>query len=351
MLFRKKDIIGIDIGSSSIKLVELKERKGVYELLNFGMIPLPPEAIVDGSIMDSLTVVEGIKGLISGLKIRTKNVATSISGHAIIIKRISLPVMSKEELEESINWEAEQYIPFDINDVNIDFQILGESEDPHHMDVLLVAVKKDVITDYTTIMSEAGLSPLILDIDSLALGNMFEINYPDEVKNLVALVNIGASIMNINIMKNAIPLFTRDISIGGNQFTEEIQKHFYISYEEAEKMKIGIKEDNEKKDEIDRIIGKVSNSIAVEVQKSLDFYAASSPEKSITKIYLSGGGAKLKEIDEVIRERVGIDVERINPFKNINYIDKGFESEYIENIAPFAAVAVGLALRRIGDKI
>lgn len=351
MIFlRKKDVIGIDIGSSSIKLVELKEKNGVYELLNFGMASLPPEAIVDGAIMDSLTVADVIKGLISGLKIRTKNVVTSISGHAIIIKRISLPTMTKEELEESINWEAEQYIPFDINDVNLDFQILGEGEDLNHIDVLLVAVKRDMVTDYTTAINEVGLNPVIVDVDSFALGNMFEVNYPDEKKDIVALVNIGASVMSINIIKNGIPLFTRDISVGGNQFTEEIQKYFHISYDEAEKIKVEGKAEKIKSEEIAEVIKKVSEAVAIEVQKSLDFYASSSPEKMISKLYLSGGVSKLKGIDEVIRKKIGLDVEKINPFKNIKYKENNFDPEYITNIAPFVAVGVGLAVRRIGDK-
>src|SRR6185369_16852980 len=236
-LKKKKEVIGIDIGSSSVKLVQLKDLKGVYQLLNVGIVPLPPEAIVDNTLMDSASIVSAIRNLVASLGVKVRNVACSISGNSVIIRKILLPAMPSEELEDQITWEAEQYIPFDINDVNMDFQILSpDSVDPAKMNVLLVASKKDIINDYVAVFNEAGLQLSVVDVDSFTIQNVFEANHdvgPDEV---AALINIGASVMNINIVKSGITLFTRDVQMGGNLYTEEIQKQMGLSSPEAESM-------------------------------------------------------------------------------------------------------------------
>src|SRR3990170_3459743 len=243
MIFgKKKNVIGLDIGSSSIKLVEFMEGKNGFKLQNLALSSLPPEAIVDGALMDSVTIIDTIRNLIATSKVKTKDVVTSVSGHSVIVKKISLPFMTEAELEESIQWEAERYIPFDINDVNIDFQIFGSSpENPEVMDVVLVAAKKDIINDYVSVIIEAGLNPVVIDIDSFALENMLAINYDIEKEETLAIANVGASITNMNIIKNNISAFTRDIFKGGNQITEEIQRQLYIDHEEAERIKVGSK--------------------------------------------------------------------------------------------------------------
>lgn len=350
MFKSKKNIIGLDIGSSSIKLVELKENKKGFELVNFGMVPLPAEAIIDCALINSSAVVEAIRELLNTLKVKSKYVATSVSGHSVIIKKISLPVMTEQELEESIHWEAEQYIPFDINEVNIDVQILNADESGvGQMEVLLVAAKTDLITDYTSVISEAGLTPLIIDVDVFAIENMFELNYSDIELDTLVIANIGASMINLNIMTRGINAFTRDINIGGNQFTEEIQKQLNLSYEEAEALKIGSSSINgPESEELANILSSVSETLASEIQRSLDFYAATSLGEQIQKIYLSGGTAKISGLSSIIESKVGVPVELLNPFRHIHYNEKSFD--FLENVAPFAAVAVGLALRYNGDK-
>src|ERR1039457_1862705 len=240
MLFStKKETVGIDVGSSSVKLVQVREQKGVLQLVNVGLLPLPAEAIVDNTLMDSSAVVENIRNLVKSLKINAAEAACSISGNAVIIRKIILPTMNSEELEDQIQWEAEQYIPFDINDVNIDFQILGQDEnDPSKMNVLLVASKKDIVNDYITVFSESGLKLTVIDVDSFAVQNAFEVNYDIYPEEVIALVNIGANIMNLNIIKNGASLFTRDAQLGGSIYTDEIQKQFGVSGEDAEKIKI-----------------------------------------------------------------------------------------------------------------
>jgi type IV pilus assembly protein PilM len=352
--------IGVDIGTTGVKMIQLKEtrHRGIlgYALQSFGMKPLPPEAIVDGALMNSTAIVQAIQELLTELKIKVKDVAIGVSGHSVIIKKISMPRMSQEELEESIQWEAEQYIPFDVKDVNIDTQIL--SSDPNdqtgQMDVLLVAAKKDMINDYTTVVSEAGLNPVVVDVDAFAVQNMFSINYDVPERETVVLINAGASVVNINILNNGITVFTRDVTIGGNQFTEEIQKQLNVSYEEAEALKIGGGQGDAESvvpQDVERVMGQVAEQVAGEIQRSLDFYAGTAAEAHFSRVFLSGGTAKVPALFRTIESRVGVPVEIVNPFKNIEIDNKRFDPDFIMDVAPMAAVAVGLALRRPGDKL
>ncbi len=354
MFFGKpKDIIGLDIGSNSIKLVKLKESGKSYQLERFGIQPLVTELIVDGTIMDAGMVVDAIKTLLSEQKIKTKTAAISLSGNAVIVKKITLPEMSEDELAESIKWEAEQYIPFDINDVNVDFQILGSApgaEGQPQINVVLVAVKKDKLNDYSALVTEAGLDPLVVDIDAFAIENMYSINYGATHGEITALINIGASIMNINILKDGTFAFARDISVGGNRYTETIQKELGLSYEEAEKVKKGEAVDGVQAEEVQRVINTVSAELASEITRSFDFFRTTSAHENIDKILISGGCAMLNGIAPFLSDKLGIGVELANPFKNIKINSKDFDPEYIQHIAPIAAVAVGLATRRVGDK-
>ena len=351
ILGKKKDVVGVDIGSSSIKLVEFREGKGGFRLQNLAISPLPPEAIVDGALMDSVTIINAIRDLIATSKTKTKEVVISVSGHSVIVKKITLPLMTEAELEESIQWEAERYIPFDVNDVNIDFQISGTSaENPEVMDVVLVAAKKDIINDYVSVIMESGLNPVIIDIDSFALENMLAINYEIEKDETVAIANVGASVTNINILRNNITGFTRDIFKGGNQITEEIQRQLHIDYEEAEKIKVGSKVDLSSQPIIQNVLKAASESLAIEIGNSLDFFQSTTTYEKIAKLYLSGGGSKIKDFDIALQQHIGIPVEVVNPFKKIEYSGKNFDLEYLREIGPLMAVGVGLASRRVGDR-
>jgi len=352
--------LGLDIGSTSVKMILLKEQRKrgqvSYALQSFGMKPLPPEAIVDGALMNSTAIVQALQELMTELKVKNKEVAIGVSGHSVIIKKIQMPRMSQEELEESIQWEAEQYIPFDVKDVNIDTQILdaGGNDATGQMDVLLVAAKKDMINDYTTVVSESGLQPVVVDVDAFAVQNMFASNYDVPDKETVVLINAGASVVNINIISNGITVFTRDVTIGGNQFTEEIQKQLNVSYEEAEALKIGgTRGDSDAvvPQEVERVLLGVAEQVAGEIQRSLDFYAGTAVDANFTKVYLSGGTAKIPALFKTIESRVGVPVEILNPFKKIEVDNRKFDPNFIMDVAPMAAVAVGLALRRPGDKL
>lgn len=350
MLFtKKKDVVGVDIGTTSIKVVQLKGQVGAYQLQSIGIVPLPPEAIVDNSLMDTTSIVEAAKGILNNLDLKGVDVACSISGNSVIIRKISLPAMPPEELEEQLQWEAEQYIPFDINDVNIDFQILSPDEnDPSKMSLLLVASKKDIINDYVAVFNEAGLKLVVMDVDAFAVQNAFEINYGIAPADVVALVNIGASMMNLNIIREGTSLFTRDVQMGGNLYTEEIQKQLGVSGEEAERIKIsGSYPDGAR---LDDAMARVSDTVALEIRRSLDFYNSTAGEGKIGKIYLSGGGAKTPILPSIVSQKLGVPVEVLNPLSSIKCSDKDYDPDYLQAIGPLMTVAVGLATRRLGDK-
>lgn len=346
---KKKEIVGIDVGSSSIKLVQLKENKGAYQLLNVGIAPISPEAIVDNTLMDSSSVATAIRSLVASMGIKVKDAACSISGNSVIIRKIVLPAMPSEELEDQISWEAEQYIPFDIKDVNMDFQILSPDPiDPSKMSVLLVASKKDIINDYVSVFNEAGMQLSVVDVDSFAVQNAFELNHTCGVDDILALINIGASVMNINIVKDGITLFTRDVQMGGNLYTEEIQKQLGLSGEDAESGKMLVQESNNKA--LMDVISKVNENITQEIRRSLDFYNSTASDDRITGIFISGGCSKVYNLVNTISEKIGLQVDTINPFAKLKYNEKDFDPEYLQEIAPLMVVPVGLAIRRVGDK-
>jgi type IV pilus assembly protein PilM len=323
--------------------------KGSYQLLNAGIVPLPPEAIVDNAIMDNASIVSAITSLVTSLGVKTKDVACSISGNSVIIRKITLPVMPVEELEDQITWEAEQYIPFDINDVNMDFQILSpDSIDPSKMIVLLVASKREIINDYVTVFNEAGMVLSVVDVDSFAVQNAFEINYDAGIEDVIALINIGASVMNINIVKDGTSLFTRDVQMGGNLYTEEIQKQLSVSSSEAESMKILAAETNN--NELLEVLTKVNETIIQEIRRSLDFYNSTASDDRITKVFVSGGSSKGYKFIDSVSEKVDLPVEMINPFAKLKFNEKDFDPEYLQEIGPLMTVTVGLAIRGVGDK-
>ena len=349
----KKGLVGVDIGSSAVKAVELKVGgKGgdEYQLLNIGLEGLPPEAIVDGAIMDSGAVIDALQNLFQDNRIKTTDCATGVSGNAVIVKKISLPQMSEEELAESIHWEAEQYIPFDIQDVQLDYEVVEGGGASGNMDVLLVAVKKDKISEYTSAITQAGRNPIVVDVDVFALQNCYEVNYVPEPGRVVALLNIGASIMNVNVVRDGSSVFNRDIAVGGNQYTDAIQKDLNLSYEQAEALKVGEQVDGASPESLGPILQAVSENITTEIQRTFDFFRATSQDDRVDQIYISGGAAKVRGLREILTEKLDAAVELLNPFLNVRYSEKDFDPDFLDDIGPSAAIAVGLAVRRVGDR-
>jgi type IV pilus assembly protein PilM len=354
MLTPKRQLVGLDIGSSGIKLVQLKENRGRYILQKFGFKPLEPEVIVDGTVMDEGRVVSAIKELFEETKIKVKQVAISISGHAVIIKKISLPPMPDEELEGQVRLAAEQYIPFDINEVNIDFSVLPSSEvagdGQGEMSIILVAAKKDKINELTELVKGAGLFPIVMDVDAFAIENMHAINYPISQEDTTALVNIGASVMNINIVRGGTSLFTRDIPIGGNRYTEAIQREMGMSYEEAEETKKSERSAGSNQAALTTVIDSVNAEVASEIARTIDYFKSTMPDADVQQVLLCGGGAQIKGLVTQLKDRMQAVVEVANPFGEIDTSGTGFDQETLAELAPLAAVGVGLALRTVGDR-
>ncbi len=347
-LGRSKQVVGLDIGSSSIKAVELTRAGGELEISRIGLENLAPEIVVDGAIVDTGQVSNTISRMFSERKIKTRNVATSVSGHSVIVKKLALQSMTDEELEGTIQMEAAQHIPFDIGEVNLDFQVLDSDPDSPTMDVLLVAAKKDKILNYTNVIKLAGKTPTIVDVDAFALQNVYEYNYEPPPDLTVALLNLGASVMNINIVKGNTPLFTRDVSVGGNQYTDILQKELDLGFDEAEMLKTGITLQGISDKARLPVMKSVSEIIVHEILRTFDFFRATASGEQIRKIYVAGGSAAVYGFTDSLQQELGLPIEQLNPLHRIRY-DEATAGEIVTGNAPRLAVAVGLALRSFED--
>src|SRR4029450_1571478 len=353
-LFAKpRTVVGLDIGSSAVKAVEVKPADRGYRGTALPPQPLPPDAIVDGAIIDAGSVAEAIRRVFDGNKaFKAKDVCASLSGNAVIVKKITLPVMTENELAESIYWEAEQYIPFDIQDVNLDYQILDPGTGPNSrgsMDGLLVAAKKEKIGDYSNVISQAGRTPVIVDVDAFALQNAFEVNYGLDAGRIVVLLNAGASAININILQGDQSVFTRDISMGGNAYTEAVQKELDLPFDSAEQLKKGIPVDGATYEDAQPVLRAVTENVLLEIPKTFDFFKATAGSDHTDRIMLSGGASRVDGFHQMVQERFNAPVEDFDPFRTGTGDAKKVVGEPAD-MAPSAAVAVGLALRKVSDR-
>ena len=344
-LGKSKNLIGLDIGSSAVKMVELRRKGSSYELVNLGIEPLGQDTVVDGAIMDALSVSSAIDKIFNDNRIRNKNVATSVSGHSVIVKRVTVAANSEEELFSAVPYEAQQHIPFDMTDVNLSYQSLGLAAAGNGMDVILVAVKREKILNHTNVLSQSGKLPSVIDYDGFAVYNAFEANYNVPPEQVAALLNVGASIMNIVIARSGIPLFTRDVSVGGNQYTDTLQKELDLSFEDAERLKQGMEVANVTQEQKLPHIRSVTEILMLEVQKTFDFFRQTASTDNIQHIYVSGGTAKTEGLVDQLKSEFNIPVETINPFQKVFVDGKKFDVGYVDEIAPRMSVAVGLALR------
>lgn len=349
MFGKKTHLIGLDIGSKTFKVASVEETKKGHNLKEFGMIDIPSGVIEEGSIKDPEQAADSIRQLFTMFNIKGRNVALSIGGYSVIVKKINVEAMSEDELQETINIEAEQYIPFDISDVNIDFQILGENENnPNQIDVLLVAAKKEIINDYVNLTQMAGLNPCIIDIDAFSLQNIYELNYETKDEN-IALIDIGASKTSLNILKGNSSVFIRDVSLGCGQINERIVSLVDCTLDEAEELKYGDQTDKISEENLTQIISAVSADWCMEIGRAFDFFYSTYPDQNIKRIVLSGGGGNIKEFQQLLASETSIEVTTIYPFKNFS-IDSKFDSSHLEKIALQAAICMGLSIRRIDDK-
>ncbi len=340
-----RPLLGVDLGSSAVKVVELKRGRAGINASGVALELLTPEIVVDGAILDSAFLGDIIGQMLRELRTKNRAVATAVSGHSVIVKQISMPAMTEEELQAAMATEAAQHIPFELSDVNLDHQVLNLHENGM-MDVLLVAVKKDKVTNYTSALSMAGMQPVVIDHDPFAMQNCYEYNYQPDPEVTVGLLNVGASVTNINVVKGTVPLFTRDISVGGNQYTDALQKELNMSFDDAETAKLG-SNPNVNEEQRKPVLESVSEIILLEIQKTFDFFRASAGGEQVERLYLCGGSAQIPGLTAMLSQEFAVPVELLDPFRRISVADSAID--LVREQGPRLAVAVGLALRSFED--
>ncbi len=368
-LRKTSSTVGLDIGSSMIKIVEIDHSGGTPKIVHFGCTRLLPEAIVEGEIMDRGLVIDGIRECVEQSGIATDNVVSAVSGRAVIVKKVVMDKMTPEDAQEAIFWEAEQHVPFDIDDVCLDFQILNDDIGANQMEVLLVAAKKDMVNVHASLVRDAGLSPTIIDVDSFAVQNCFESsrnagsgkfgdsdrdedfddNHSNSSRKAIGLINIGSDVTNINIIQGDCPQFTRDISFGTDQFVESLQKELGLDYEGAQKVIHGETGELDGS-KIREIIKKRSDDLSLGIERSLSFLKAAGDAEEIDEVTLSGGGAHIPFLREILSEKHGMEFSIHNPLAGVEW-DEGVFGEYeedLDSLAPLLTVGIGLALRKAG---
>jgi type IV pilus assembly protein PilM len=350
MLFGSNKTIGLDIGTSSIKIAELDESKKGASLVSFGVIPTPPGSVSGGEFLDTGAISEAVADLLRQIRTKRKNVVTGIWGTAAVVKRIRIPRMDENVLADQVKWEAEQYIPFDVNEIEIEHVVLrGAQQSPDSMEVLLVAAQRDYIFKYAEVVETAGVQCSTLDVSGFALANCYQANYGSNPNDVVAILNIGAGVTNFVVLEHDEVSFARDIPVGGLNYTNDIHKQMGVDIEEAEALKISAGTGQPVPDEAQEIIRATNETMADEVHRSFDFYSATAGDSAINKVLLTGGCLGVPGLTEQIASVITIPAEIMNPFQRIGYNPKTFSSEYIVQISNFAPVALGLALRKVGD--
>ena len=341
---QKDLVVGLDIGSHAIKVCQLKRSSNGYAIVTLGSTVLPEGAVDDGTLNDSEVVSKAIADLFNNLKIKNRTVGFSISGYSVIVKKVNLAVMEGAKLEEHIMAEAEQYIPFDIDDVYLDFQDLKtNSKEGDRTDVMLVAAKKEIVDDYLEMLRSINLNPVIVDVDGFALENSYEHNY--RINENVGLIDIGAAKMNINIISQGISVVARDIIVGSRQLTEQIMNVFDVEFEEAEAIKLGFLPSEEKRREVEGIFSTTCTQWVLEIKKAIDLYHSNHPDQPLNRLILSGGGAKVTGLLEFLAQETEIPVELFNPFLKMESNPKKIDPAYLLSIGPEMAIATGIALR------
>ena len=341
--------VALDIGSSSIKMVEAAVEKNGYRVINVGILPLPATAIQNNMVADKDVVVRTIQSLVQNHGVKATQVISAVPGRVAIIKKIQLPVQGEEELEANVEFQASQVIPDTLENVNLDYQALDFLEIGNKMDVLLVAVKKEIINSYSQVIKEAGLTPTIIDVDYFAMENMYEINYEPESNGVVGLIHVGARYTSINVLKHGMSAFTGDLPVGGEAFTEALVHALQLSYDQAETLKVTGQSEGKKGADVATLLKPTTDYLAAEISRTLSLYRAVADEEGIHKIYLSGGSAKVPGLSRILGERLGVEVELSEPFRGFS-VAKNIDRDYLADSAPAFAVGAGLSIRRPGDK-
>ena len=347
---KSKTSVGLDIGSSYVKVVEIDHSKPDPILKNYAVVKLPPEAIVEGEIMDRSLVIEGIQNCMTKAGVDKRDVVTAVSGRAVIVKKIVMDKMNPDDAKEAIFWEAEQHVPFDIDDVCLDFEVLREDVGANQMEILLVAAKREMVETHASLVKDAGFTPAIIDVDSFAIQNAYEMTHEELGSRVAGLINIGSDVTNINVIQNSIPLFTRDLSVGSNAFIEAMQRELGINFDDAEAIVNGTAQPQDEQ-KCRQIISHACEELSTGINRSISFLKTAGDADQLDEVILSGGGARIPGLREILSEKHGVEfkvndsVSRIRPDDRM---DPDAAAE-LERLAPMLTVSLGLALRREGN--
>src|SRR3954454_19944591 len=342
---RSKTTVGLDIGSGLIKVAVIDHSKKEPELVRVAVVPLLADAIVDGEVMDPGIVSEAIQSALAAADVaKAKTVVTAVGGRDVIIKKIQIERVKEAQARELMRWEAEQHVPFDMESVELDFQILDPDADGVEMSVLLVAAKRELVESKVRVLTDAGLEPGIVDVDAFALHNAFEINYPEAMRGIVALVNIGHEVTNINILDDGVPILTRDISVGTRRFREDLQRERGVSAEDAQQLLQGY----DRSEHLDAVLESRGEEIAVGIERAAAFLASSSRAPSAVRaIYTCGGGARIPGLSDALADRLRVSVQQANPLTNLNIRDGALDSLVTDEVASLLMLPIGLAMRQV----
>jgi type IV pilus assembly protein PilM len=338
---RKKSTVGLDIGSGFVKVVEVDHSGDQPEVVKVAMRPLMPDAIVEGEVMDAGLVADTIRSLWLDAGIDTKEVVTAVGGHDVIVKKIEMDRMSEDDARQVIRWEAEQHVPFDIQSVVIDFQILDPAGTDPKMDVLLVAAKRELVDHKLALLNDAGLSARIIDIDAFALHNALERNHPEAMSGITGLVNIGHEMTNVNILEDGVPILSRDIPFGSRRIREDLQREQGLTADQAEDIVQG----RSPHDALDRYVRYGADEVAIGVERAAAFLMAQYAGEGVGRIFLGGGGARIPGLLAALADRMGIPVVGANPFERIPVTPGAPMGVLLDEVSPVLLLPLGLALR------
>ena len=340
---RKKTTVGLDIGSGLIKVAVVDHSKRGPELVRVTVTPLLPDAIVEGEVMDPGIVAEAIQAALAAAGVTSKAVVTAVGGRDVIIKKIQIERVKEQQARELMRWEAEQHVPFDMESVELDFQILDPDADGLEMSVLLVAAKRELIESKVRMLTDAGLEPGVVDVEAFALHNAFELNHPDAMNGVVGLLNIGHDVTNINILDDGVPLLTRDLTVGARRFREDLQRERGLSGDDAQALIQGY----DRSPHLDAVIETRGEEIAVGIERAAAFLAQNSRSKQMRSIYTCGGGSRIPGLNEMLAKRLKLTVQQANPLANLTVRQGALASLVTDEIAPLLMLPIGLALRQV----
>ena len=341
---RKKTTVGLDIGSGLVKVAVIDHSKKQPELVKVAVVPLLADAIVEGEVMDPGIVAEAVQSALAAADVKGKQVVTAVGGRDVIIKKIQIERVKEQQARELMRWEAEQHVPFDMESVELDFQILDPNDDGVEMSVLLVAAKRELIESKLRVLTDAGLEPSLVDVDAFALHNAFEVNYPEAMRGIVALVNIGHDVTNINILEEGVPILTRDITVGTRRFREDLQREQGISADEAQQLLQGY----DRSAHLDAVLESRGEEIAVGIERAAAFLASSSRSTgTVRAIYTCGGGARIPGLSDALADRLRVSVQQANPLTNLTIREGALDTLVTDEVASLLMLPIGLAMRQV----